>query len=90
MLIILMKFSFVPQTFLSIFFQDQDQDSRMKFIKKSYASYNKDTLATSATVAFLVEARKKRLYERLCRFYSRFFRETTEEATVVWCELFDY
>ena len=30
-------------------------------------------LATSATVAFLEEARKKRLYERICRFYSGFF-----------------
>ena len=40
---------------------------------------------TSATDAFLVESRKKRLYERLfCRFYSRFFHEATEKATVVW------
>ena len=44
-----MKIRFFPQTFFSIFFQDQDQDHdqdqdfRMKFIKKSYASYNKDT-----------------------------------------------
>ena len=44
-----MKFSFVPQTFFRVFFQDQDQDHdqnqdfTMKFIKKSYASYTKDT-----------------------------------------------
>ena len=46
---ILMKFSFVPQTFFRIFFfQDQDQvhvqdqDSTMKFIGVSYFSYPKD------------------------------------------------
>ena len=39
---------------------------------------------------FWQKREKKRLYERLCRFYSRFFRETTEKATIVWCELFDY
>ena len=42
MLMILMKFSFVPQTFLRIFFYDQDQDFTMKFIEESYSSYAKD------------------------------------------------
>ena len=42
MLMILMKFSFVPQTFFKFFFSDQDQDSTMKFIGKSYSSYTKD------------------------------------------------
>ena len=32
-----MKFSFIRQTFFRIFFQDQDQDSTMKFNNKSYA-----------------------------------------------------
>ena len=42
-----MKFSFDPHTFFSIFFQDQDydqdQDSNMKFINKSYVIYIKRT-----------------------------------------------
>ena len=45
-----MKFSFVPQTFFSIFFfyaQDQDheqhQDFTMKFIGESYSLYAQDT-----------------------------------------------
>ena len=48
MLMIVMKFSFVPQTFFRIFFQyqdkdhDQDQDFTMKFIGKSYSLYTKD------------------------------------------------
>ena len=41
MLMILMKFSFVPETFLRFFFQDEDhdqvQDSTIKFNNKSYA-----------------------------------------------------
>ena len=42
-MIVLMKFSFVPQTFFRIFFfQDQDQDSIMKFIGESYSLYAKD------------------------------------------------
>ena len=40
MLMILMKFSFVPQTFFRIFFQDQD--FTMKFIGESYSLYAKD------------------------------------------------
>ena len=45
---ILMKVSFVPQTFFRIFFQDQDQDHEqdqdftMKFIGEIYSSYAKD------------------------------------------------
>ena len=49
MLMILM-FSFVPQTFFRIFFfqnqdqdHDQDQDFTIKFIGKSYSLYTKDT-----------------------------------------------
>ena len=47
MLMILMKFSFVPQTFFRIFFYDQDQDHKqdqdftMKFIGESYSLYVK-------------------------------------------------
>ena len=42
-LMILMKFSFVTQTFfLNFFFQDLDQDFTMKFIEKSYSLYAKD------------------------------------------------
>ena len=33
-----MKFSFDTQTFFRIFFQDQDQDSSMKFINKTLCS----------------------------------------------------
>ena len=40
-LIILMKFSFVPQTFFKIFFF-KDQDFTMKFIGESYSLYAKD------------------------------------------------
>ena len=40
MLMIFMKFSFVPKTFFRFFFQDQDydqdQNSTMKFNNKSY------------------------------------------------------
>ena len=45
MLMILMKFSSVPQTFLRFFFYDQDQDHdqdqdfTMRFIEKNYSSY---------------------------------------------------
>ena len=39
----LMKFSFVPQNFFRFFFQDQDQDSTSKIIKKSSALCFKDT-----------------------------------------------
>ena len=49
MLMILMKFSFVPQTFFRIFFfydqdqdHEQDQDFTMKFIGESYSLYAKD------------------------------------------------
>ena len=50
MIMILMKFSFLPQTFFRIFFffldQDQDheqaQDFTMKFIRKKYSLYAKD------------------------------------------------
>ena len=48
-LMILMKFSFVPQTFFSIFFfsdqdqdHEQDQDFTMKFIGESFSLYAKD------------------------------------------------
>ena len=41
MLMILIKFSFVTQTFFRIFFF-QDQDFTMKFIGKSYSLYTKD------------------------------------------------
>ena len=41
MFMILMKFSFVPQTFFRIFFSD-DQDFTMKFIGESYSLYAKD------------------------------------------------
>ena len=37
-----MKFSFVPQTFSSILFQDQDQEFSMKFNNKSNALNIKD------------------------------------------------
>ena len=40
MLMILMKFSFVPQTLFRIFFQDQD--FTIKFIGESYSLYAKD------------------------------------------------
>ena len=43
---ILIKFSFTPQTFFRFFFQDQDhdhgQDFTMKFINKTYTLYTKD------------------------------------------------
>ena len=44
-LMMLMKFSFVPQNFFSFFLQDQDQDqdSTSKINKKSYALCFKDT-----------------------------------------------
>ena len=38
---ILMKFSFVPQTLFRIFYF-QDQDFTMKFIEESYSLYAKD------------------------------------------------
>ena len=41
MLMILIKFSFVPQTFFRTFFF-WDQDSTMKFIDESYSLYAKD------------------------------------------------
>ena len=41
MLMMLMKFSFVPQTFFRIFFF-QDQDFTIKFIGESYSLYAKD------------------------------------------------
>ena len=49
MLMVLMKFSFVPQHFYRFFFQDQDhdhdqdQDFNIEFIKKSYALNTKDS-----------------------------------------------
>ena len=41
MLMIRMKFCFVPQTFFRFFFQDQD--FTMKFIGRSYSLYTKDS-----------------------------------------------